>query len=190
MRSLSRESGQLDADEGVEGDNAVLAGIFGFADVRVCEGLLWPNLLVGKHDVNRLARLGIRAIEKDVQTGGVAIDKTSRFQSGFRGRQILPADQYVDVLGIPHSGFINARNPERNGIVTSYGIRNVPSAQSGGRPEKTLAHFLHSVDHPFEREWPDGHDHSHIVIPPPAGGDSPFSCFPFRNREPRIFNPE
>lgn len=105
------EGRELDAHQRVEGDYPELPGILGLAHIRVGEQFLWSYFFVREDYVNRFARLGVRAIEKEVQAGRVAVDETRGFESRSDGGQILAADQYVNILRVADGGFVNAGNP-------------------------------------------------------------------------------
>ena len=77
---LVAEGGQFDAHERGEREDPEEAGVFGFVDVRVGEGLLRAYLFAGEDEMDGLARAKVRPVEEDVPPARVAVDEPCRLK--------------------------------------------------------------------------------------------------------------
>lgn len=100
-----------------------------------------------------VAGFGVGAVEEHVEAVGVAVEEAGGFEGGCGGGE----DVYV--LGVAHGGFVDARDPEGDGVAADDGVGDVVGLEGGGGSQEALAHFFHGVHHPVEGKFSEIHGH-------------------------------
>ena len=81
------------------------------------------------------------------RTRRVPLNAEVRFRRGPRLIERWPANQNIYVLRGPHGRFVDAGNPQRDGISTGHGIGHSGRLQRRRRFQKTLANSFHGIHH-------------------------------------------
>ncbi len=164
VRSLSRKAVSLIRTRASRAITKKKTAILGFANIGIGQRFMQADFLVGKNNVDGLARLGGGTIEKDIETRNMPVDKSGGFQSRLGGVKVFTTDQNVNVLSVADCGLVDAGNLKSYGVTASHRIRYFGGSESGRCPQKTLAHFFHRVNNPFQREWPSSDTHKGSAI--------------------------
>ena len=114
-----------------------------------------PDFLAGEDNVDRVASLGFRPVEKHIDSLDVPVDKASICQRGLGGLEIRAPQQDVDVLCISHRGFIDSPHMGRNRIAADHGVWDSRLLERSGGAVHPVADFLHGPHHPFHQIFVD-----------------------------------
>ena len=156
---LVAEGRQLDPDQSFKGEDAEMLRLLGLINIGVGQRLGRADLFAGKHEMHGLARLGVGAVEKDIQARGMPIDEAGALHRRAGGGQIRSSDQDIDILCVADGRFIHARNPQSDGIAAGHSIRHTGRIERGRRTKKTLTHLFHGPHRPVQREFLQRHAH-------------------------------
>ncbi len=113
--------------------------------------------------MNRAANRAFRPIQKHIDARNIAMDEADGSQRGKNAVEILPSDQYINVLRIPHRLLIDPRNPRGDGIAADDHIGNPRLLQGRSCATGPLSDGFHGGVHPFPGEIlerNDGHTKS------------------------------
>jgi hypothetical protein len=97
--------------------------------------------------MDRVARLGILAVQKHVQARGMAINQSRLFKSFSPRRQIRVAQDNVHVLGVSRRRVVHPRNPCGHGIATGHCAWHFPLLQGIGCAKQSPSDFFSGFAH-------------------------------------------
>jgi len=100
--------------------------------------------------MHHVSKLAFGRIEKELNSGGFAIDKASRFERDFRPFKIFGTKQDIDILRIANRRLINSRYPGCHGVATNDRIGNGSRFQHLYRTEQSQTYFFHGTNHPVQ----------------------------------------
>lgn len=158
----------IELDVLVEGDAGEVLEPFVLVDVCGGERVLLANLLVGEQDVNGIAELPVRPVEEHIDPRRVPVPKPDGFESRSGRVEVLPPQQGVDVLRVPHRCRVVPGHPRGDGIVIDDRVGNTSLVERGRRLQESPPNPFHGSHHSFE-----GRLGSHVTPIASRGDDSP-----------------
>ena len=116
--------------------DAKLGRRLGVANVRCGCKVFRLHFFAGKNEMNCGGGSAFGPIQKHIHAEAVAMDEPRRFESRFRGSQVLSADQNIDVARVADGVFIDAADPLRDGIAAAELISQLLPMEKNGTPTK------------------------------------------------------
>ncbi len=125
------ERREFDAHERLEIDHAKVSEIGRFIDQWIRCRFAGPDHFAGKDEMDGLAGLGIRPVEKEIDPGHFAVDETGFFKCGFYTFKVVALHQHVYILSVADGGFVNRGHPRRDGIAAYNGVGDFVPLECG-----------------------------------------------------------
>ena len=146
LRAIRR---QLHPHERLQRRHGKFRASLRFSHVGTFDKTIEMDFFAGEQDVNSAPHRAFRAVDEEIDAIDVMVDKSDRFQNGDDLGKIGSANEKIDVLGVPHGLFIDARDPSGHRVAADDDMRNARLFQGGRRSHRPFAHGFHSGDHPF-----------------------------------------
>ena len=105
------------------------------------------NFFTRHQQMDRVTKLATWPVQEKIDSGSPSKHESGCFQRLLDPFQIAPLDQDVDVLRIPNSRLIHARNPGCHGIASDDRIWYIGIIQGFSRSQQTNSYFFHSSHH-------------------------------------------
>jgi hypothetical protein len=130
--------------------DAEVAGVLNSLNLRRRQQVIGSSLFAGKEELDCFTGLALRAVAEHDNVEQFIADEARLLQRGRDGRQITPADQQVNVAGIPDSAFIDGRHPRCYRVAADHGVGNAGLVQRGRRSQQAFAYLRHGSLHAAE----------------------------------------
>jgi len=111
--------------------------------------MIRPYFLAGEQDVNRTTHGTLWSVEEQIDARDVLVNETDGLEFGDDPVEILPQDEQIDILGVPHGFLIDAGDPCGHGMSSHDNVGNSRLLKRPCRTTCPLSNILHGRDHPF-----------------------------------------
>ena len=122
------------------------------ADIRCGQQVVWADLLAGEHHVNRASAPTLAVRPRRVDAVDVLMDEADRAKFGDHPIEIVPFDEQVHVLGVPHRLLIGPGNPRGHGVASDDDVGDSRPPERACCATSSLSNVFHGRDHPFPGE--------------------------------------
>jgi hypothetical protein len=137
-------------DQGFEFHDSFLIDFDRSINTRCWTDILRPNFAACEEYVQTLARLSIRAVQKNNGPHHFIPNEPSVLQRIGRTGQILFGEKQVDIPGVADGTIVDRCHPRRHSVATDDGIRNLGVAERLAGSIQSFLDEFHGAKHPFE----------------------------------------